>query len=311
MKPTRAADVPRDVPPPSAPVLVLGGVVALESGAAVATRLVPAVGVVGTVALRMGFGAVGLVLLVRSRPRITARIARRCLAVAVLLVVHHLCFYRALHVLPLGVAVTLEFLGPLSLALAGSRRPVDLLWAALAGGGVAATAGVVGPGAWGTAGHLDGVAAGLAAGVTWAGYIVLFPRLSAEVGARAGLALSTSLAALAMVPLAVATVGTRVLDPRVVLLGVVVAVLSDVLAYTLQAHALDRIPSGLFSILTSTEPAVGALIGLLFLAQHLDVWQWWGVLAVTAAAVGAVRTHDGPGPALSPSAGGPAGAGGA
>src|ERR1700679_253546 len=126
-----------------APALVLGGVVGLEGGAVVAATVIPTAGIVGTVLLRVGFGAIGLLALGRPSLRgLDRRTVLLVIAVGSLLAAHHLCFYVAIHRLPLGVAVTLEFVGPLTVALAGSRRRIDLLWAVLAAAGVAGAAGL-------------------------------------------------------------------------------------------------------------------------------------------------------------------------
>jgi inner membrane transporter RhtA len=267
-----------------APALVLGGVVGLEGGAVVAATVIPTAGIVGTVMLRLGFGALGLLALGRPSLRdLDRRSILLVIAVGSLLAAHHLCFFAAIHRLPLGVAVTLEFAGPLTVALAGSRRRIDLLWAVLAAAGVAAAAGLPG------GGHitLPGVLLGLGAGACWAGYIVIFPRLASSRGRRAGLSLATTWAAVVVVPLWLATDPGRIFTPRALVLGAVVALLSDVISYSLQSEALGRMRGSLFSILTSTEPAVGALFGLVALGQQISLLQWGGMVAVVAASIGA------------------------
>jgi inner membrane transporter RhtA len=268
----------------SAPALVLGGVVGLEGGAVVAATVIPTAGIVGTVMLRLGFGALGLLALGRPSLRdLDRRSILLVIAVGSLLAAHHLCFFAAIHRLPLGVAVTLEFAGPLTVALAGSRRRIDLLWAVLAAAGVAAAAGLTG------GGHitLPGVLLGLGAGACWAGYIVIFPRLASSQGRSAGLSLATTWAAVVVVPLWLATDPGRIFTPRALVLGAVVALLSDVISYSLQSEALGRMRGSLFSILTSTEPAVGALFGLVALGQQISLLQWGGMVAVVAASIGA------------------------
>jgi inner membrane transporter RhtA len=259
-------------------------VVGLEGGAAVAATIIPGAGVVGTVMMRAGFGAIGLVPLGRPRLRsLDRRGVRLVIAVGTLLAAHHLLFYTAVHRLPLGIAVTCEFIGPLTVALAGSKRRIDLLWALLAGGGVAAAAGITGSGPI----SAIGIGCGLGAGACWAGYIIVFPRLASGQGRSSGLTLATGWAALVVVPLWLATGPGRIFTPRILLLGAVVALLSDVISYSLQSEALRRLPGALFSILTSTEPAVGALFGLVALGQRISLVQWGGMLAVVAASIGA------------------------
>ncbi|MHB8295154.1 MAG: EamA family transporter [Acidimicrobiales bacterium] len=269
--------------------LVVGGVFALEGAAALATSLIPLAGTPGTVALRLGFGAIGLAVIARPdfRRLSSGRAVLLAVVVGAVLAVHHLCFYAAIHRLPLGVAVTLEFLGPLAVALAGSRRLADLGWASLAGLGVAATAGLT----LGGRINLAGVLLALAAGASWATYILVFPRLSATLGRAEGLAVASLAGAVIAVPFGVAVDGPRLADLHVLLLGVAVALLADIIAYSLQAEALTKISGRLFSILASTEPAAGALLGLVFLDQRITAWQWAGIAAVTAAAVGAASGH--------------------
>jgi inner membrane transporter RhtA len=274
-----------------APALVLGGVVGLEGGAVVAATVIPVAGIVGTVMLRVGFGAIGLLALGRPSLRgLDRRSVLLVIAVGTLLAAHHLCFFAAIHRLPLGVAVTCEFAGPLTVALAGSRRRADLLWAVLAAAGVAAAAGVTGGGRI----TLPGVLFAFAAGACWAGYIVVFPMLASSRGRRAGLSLATTWAAVVVLPLWLATGPGRIFSPRTLALGAAVALLSDVISYSLQSEALGRLSGSLFSILTSTEPAVGALFGLVALGQQISLPQWGGMLAVVAASIGATTTRAAP-----------------
>jgi inner membrane transporter RhtA len=268
---------------------VLGGVVGLEGGAAVAATIIPGAGIVGTVMLRVGFGTLGLIPLGRPRlRRLDRRAVLLVIAVGTLLAAHHLFFYTAIHRLPLGVAVTCEFVAPLAVALASSKRRLDALWALLAAAGVAAAAGLASGGPVSAV----GIGAGLAAGACWAGYIVVFPHLAAGAGRSSGLTLATGWAALVTLPLWLATGPGRVFTPRILLLGAVVALLSDVISYSLQSEALRRIPGRVFSILASTEPAVGALFGLVALGQRVSPLQWAGMLAVVAASIGATSTRS-------------------
>ena len=272
-----------------APALVIGGVVGLQSGAAVATTLIPLAGVPGTVALRLGFGALGLITLARPRVRaLPGRAAVLAVLVGAVLAVHHVCFYAAIHRLPLGVAVTLEFFGPLGVALVGSQRRTDLVWAGLAAAGVAATAGLTTT----TRINAVGVILALAAGACWAAYIVIFPRLARTISRRDGLALATLAAAAFAVPDGIIADGHRLLNGHTLLIGAIVAALSDVIAYSLQSEALGRMTGRMFSVLSSTEPGVGAILGATALDQSIAASQWAGMLAVTAASIGATRTHQ-------------------
>jgi inner membrane transporter RhtA len=269
-----------------AAALVIAGVFGLEGGATLATSVIAQAGVAGTVALRLGFGAVGLLIVARPHRRAwSMATGRRAAAVGLLLAAHHVCFYAAIHRLPLGVAVTLEFVGPLVVALVGSRRLTDLAWACLAGVGVVATAGISAPGRI----NAVGIVLALAAGASWATYIVVFPRLASRVGRADALALATLAGAVVAVPVGAALAGARMASVHVLLLGAAVAFLADVVAYSLQAEALGRISPSLFSVLTSTEPAAGALLGLIALGQAITAVQWTGIALVSVAAIGASR----------------------
>jgi|SRR5579875_52297 len=269
-------------PAPDRPAaaMVLGGVVALEGGAALARTVFATAGVPGTVALRLGFGSV--LLAIRRRPALPR--GGRQLAVAVgvglLLAVHHLAFYGAVDRLPLGVAVTLEFCGPLAVALAGSRRLGHVALAMVAAGGVVLASGFGLTGRW----SATGVGLALLAGGCWASYIALFPRLEPAADRGRVLSTVTLLAAVMTLPYGIAIDHRGMFTVRALGLGLLIAALADLTAYTLQAHALSRLTARAFSVLTSTEPAMGGLIGLIALGQRIDLTEWAGVVLVTVAA---------------------------
>jgi inner membrane transporter RhtA len=271
----------RQDPDATASAMVLGGVFALQGGSTVARSLIPVAGVPGTVALRVGFGAVMLALW--RRPSWPA--GRRQLALmaglALVLVVQHLTFYAAIDRLPLGVVVTLEFFcGPLALAFAGSRRLDHLLWVLVAAAGVVLASNAGAGGDW----HVLGIVLAVVAGITWGMYIVLFP-LAGTPGDRVGaLSTITVMAAVVALPYGIAVDHAGMFTPKALALGVVVALLTDVIAYSLQGHALSRLSARTFSVLSSTQPAVAALYGLVALGQDIRGLQWLGVAAVTAAA---------------------------
>ncbi|MFL6120450.1 EamA family transporter [Actinophytocola sp.] len=269
------------VPPPAQ---VLAGIVSVQVGAALAKQLFGAVGSVGTVALRLFFAAV--VLLVVWRPSL--RLDRRAWAVVagygVVLGVMNLCFYLALARIPLGVAVTIEFLGPLAVAIGGSRRWLDGLWALLAGTGVVVL--TEGRGDL----HLVGILFALAAAACWGCYILLSAALGRHTTDGGGLALGMVLAAAVVVPVGVLDSGTALLQPWVLLVGCGVAMLSSVIPYSLELEALRSIPPKVFGVLMSLEPAVAALVGLVVLHEALGPLQWLAILLVVAASVGATRT---------------------
>jgi inner membrane transporter RhtA len=269
------------VPPPAQ---VLAGIVSVQVGAALAKQLFGAVGSAGAVTLRLFFAA--LVLVVVWRPAL--RLGRRALAVVagygVVLGVMNLCFYQALAQIPLGVAVTIEFLGPLAVAIGGSRRWLDGLWALLAAGGVILL--TEGRGEL----HLVGILFALAAAACWACYILLSAALGRHTTDGGGLALGMVLAAAVVVPVGIVDSGTALLEPWVLLVGLGVALLSSVIPYSLELEALRRIPPKVFGVLMSLEPAVAAVVGLLVLHEALGIVQWLAILLVVAASAGATRT---------------------
>lgn len=268
---------------PQAIVLVLGSAFSLQFGAALAVLLLQQIGAVGAVTLRLAFAA--LVLIVIARPRLRSR-SRSDLALVVVfglvLGTMNLSFYEAAARLPLGVAVTLEFLGPLGLAVAMSRRLRDVVWVLLAGVGVF----LLGDG---RLANLDpaGVAFALGAAACWAGYILLGSRVSRRYAKADGLAVGMVVAAAVAIPLGSLSAGAALLDPRALAFGVGVAVLSSVLPYSLEMSALRRIPPRTFGVLMSLEPAVAALAGFLVLDQLLSHWQLVAIGLVVVASAGA------------------------
>jgi inner membrane transporter RhtA len=269
--------------PPTAQVLA--GIVSVQIGAALAKQLFATVGSNGAVALRIFFAAV--VLLVVWRPSL--RLSRRAWAVVVsyglVLGAMNVSFYLALAQLPLGVTVTITFLGPLAVAIGGSRRWLDGLWALLAAGGVV----LLTEGGGGDV-HVVGILLALVTAVCWASYILLSAALGRHTTDGGGLALGMALATLVVAPVGIAEAGTALFEPWVLLAGFGVALLSSVIPYSLELEALRRMPPKVFGVLMSLEPAVASLVGLLVLGEILGVTQWLAVLMVVAASVGATRT---------------------
>jgi len=280
--------------------LVLSGIVSTQVGAGLATRLfhqVPAAAVTG---LRLWAAAIVLLIVAFRGVRealsgVAARHAWRdaliLLGFGLTLGAMNFVFYQAIARIPLGVAVTIEFLGPLAVAVAGSRRLLDLVWVGLAAAGVVLLAG-------GGAGHLNlaGVLfAALAAG-GWAGYILFSVATGRRFRGSSGLALAMVVAALAVTPLATAAAVTagpaahRALTrPPVLLTGAAVGVLSSAIPYGLEMQALRWLPSRVFGIWMSVEPAIAALIGLVLLGQRLTLPEWAAVVCVVIASIGAAR----------------------
>lgn len=253
------------IPPPA---LVLLGVISLQVGAAFAKQLFATAGASGVVMLRLVFAA--LVLLVIWRPSL--RVDRRTLAVVAgygaVLAGMNISIYQSFERIPLGIAVTIEFLGPLLVAVFGSRRKLDVAWALLAGAGVLLLARSDGGLDWG------GVAFALLAAVFWAGYILMGAKLGDRTTGGSGLALGMVFGALVSLPFGIPAAGTALLDPMVLAAGLVVALMSSVVPYSLELEALRRIPARVFGILMSLEPAVAALAGLVVLGEALGIGQW-------------------------------------
>ena len=195
----------------------------------------------------------------------------------------NLIFYEALDRIPLGIAVTFEFVGPLGVAVAGSRRAVDALWVVMAAGGILLLAD---PG-----GDLNGlgVALALTAGGFWALYIVLAARTGEAYTGSEGLTLAMVVAALVPLGPGIVQGGSDLLDPRLLLLGAAVALLSSVVPYSLETEALRRMPNHVFGVLMSLEPGVAALAGFVVLGQSLHAREVVAIALVVAASIGASR----------------------
>jgi inner membrane transporter RhtA len=263
--------------------MVVAAVTTLQLGAGFAVTLFDDLGPAGTAFARQALAAV--VLLAVWRPRLAGRTRRELrLAVAfgATLGGMNWMIYTAIDRIPLGIAVTLEFLGPLGVAVAGSRRPLDALWVLLAGAGVLALA--AGPGGGLNAG---GVAAALAAAILWAAYIHLSARAGRVFPGGSGLALAMPVAALLVAPVGIAQAGDALLRPDLIASAAVVALASSVIPYSLELEALRRLPTRVFGVLMSLEPAVAALAGLIVLGQELAPHEVVGIALVVAASAGA------------------------
>jgi inner membrane transporter RhtA len=284
---TRLADHRR----PPAALLVAGGAVSVQFGAALATHLFRRVGPGGAVTLRLVLAAIALVLANLPQLRRTRELTRRrsdlgiALAFGVSLGAMNLSFYEALARVPLGVAVTVEFVGPLAVTIGGSRRRSDLVWAILAGTGVLMLAG---GGFVGGVHHLDLVGVGLAlvAGACWAAYILLNAQTGRRFGGTSGLAIAMVVGALCVLPVGLVQAGGRLLQPGVVAIGLAVALLSSVIPYSFELMALRRITPRAFGILLSMDPAFAAVAGLIVLGQHLTVAEVVALVLVVVANAG-------------------------
>jgi len=258
-------------------------------GATVARHLFAFLGPAGTVFLRVAFGAGILLAIARPRwPRFDARQWRAIVLFGLIVAGMNLCFYEAIARIPLGVAVTIEFVGPLGVAIAGSRRPLDLVWAAMAAAGVALLSFIGGTVT--TTGLL--FALGAAAG--WASYIVISQRVGRMVPGGDGLGFALAVGALALLPFGIAGAGGELLNVRNLGIGLVVAILSSAVPFSLEFAALRRLSRQLFGILMSLEPAMGAAAGFFFLGQQLSLRDVVAIGLVIVASAGATRTAASP-----------------
>jgi inner membrane transporter RhtA len=265
--------------------LVLASATSVQGGAALAKSLFPQLGPPGVVFLRLLFG--GIALWAVARPRLRDRPPLELGAVAALGVVFvsmNLTFYESLDRLPLGVAVTVEFLGPLAVALAGSRRALDLVWVAAAAAGVALLAE-----GDGKAVEPLGLVLAAAAGFFWACGILLGVRVGRAFPGASGLAPAMALGALLAAPWGIVSAGGHLREPRLVSAGLGVGLLSSALPWSLELEALRRLPSHVFSVVLSLEPAVAALAGFVFLDEHLRPRAWLAIALVVVASAGAAR----------------------
>ncbi len=275
---------------------VLGSVVALGIGTSFAKQLFPQVGSLGTTALRVGFSAVLLLLIWRPwRWTTTSADAKSLVRYGMALGCMNLMFYQSIKTIPFGVAVAIEFSGPLAVACFTSRRRIDYLWIALAIGGL----GLLLP-----LGHdvasLDpaGVGFGLGAAVFWAAYI-LFGKKVGHLHAGHSVALGLTMAAVTVVPFGVWHAGSALLQPEILLFGLGVAAISSAIPISLEMVALKRLTPAAFGVMASMEPAVAALMGVLVLDEHLSGLQWLAIVLVMCAAAGSAATakpdaHRGP-----------------
>jgi inner membrane transporter RhtA len=275
-------------------------IASVQLGSAIATHLFSALGPGGAAFLRLAFAALVLfpitVSLSIRTPGTRLRghpLAHYLLAAIFGLTVAtmNLSFYSALNRVPLGVAVTLEFVGPLSVAVAGSRRLLDLLWVCLAAAGIILLA------PWGGV-ALDplGVLFALFAGVCWACYILLSARVGRVLPGITGLSVAMLVGAIVLLPVGLLQAGQHLTRPGFLLAGAAVALLSSVIPYSLELEALRSMPTRVFGVLMSLEPAVAALVGFVILRQVLNPRALIALVLVTAASLGASR--DGPPPVM-------------
>ena len=259
--------------------LVLVAAVSPQIGAAFAVTLFDELGPAGAAFLRLAFAAV--VLLAIWRPRLAGDL-RLAGAFGVALGLMNWSFYEAIARIPLGVAVTIEFAGPLLVAVIGSRRPLDIVWVVLAAAGIVV---LVDPGG----GSMDplGVGFALVAAACWMAYIYLSKRTGAAFSGGSGLALAMAVGALIVLPAGVIQANGALAEPDLLGSALVVALLSSVLPYSLELEALRRLPEAVFGVLMSMDPAIAALVGFVALGQDLGARELVAIAMVVVASVGA------------------------
>ncbi|HEX8506580.1 MAG TPA: EamA family transporter, partial [Hymenobacter sp.] len=274
---------------PPVPAVLLS-IVSVQGGAAIAKGLFPVLGAAGTTSVRIGLSVLVLLLLVRPRlGQLRPAQWRAVVPYGLALGAMNFLFYYALVRVPLGLAVTLEFIGPLVLALAGSRRWVDVVWVVLAGTGIA----LITP--W--SGHgidLGGMAFALGAGACWAVYIVLGQRTAAVLPGPLAVTVGMLFATLPVLPFGIASGRLLHLTPHLLLLGGGLALFSSVLPFSLEMQALKTMPTRTFSILMSLEPVAAALSGWFLLDEQLTIAQWLAVGFIVLASAGATLTSPRP-----------------
>jgi inner membrane transporter RhtA len=282
--------------PPSA--LVLTGIVSVQVGAGVAARLFALIPPAAVTGLRLWTSA-AVMAVAGARPLRDnlAGLARRrawpdaavVAGFGLTLAVMNFSIYQAFARIPLGIAVTVEFLGPLAVAVASSRRLIDLLWVALAGAGVALLTQAGAPTGGGHRVGLVGLGFALLAAAAWAAYIILSRATGRRFPGTSGLTIAMLVAAIIMIPPGVAAGGTALLRPGILATGLGIGLLSSVIPYSLELEALRRVPARVFGIWMSLEPAVAALVGLVMLGETLAVTEWAAIGCVMIACAGAAR----------------------
>lgn len=277
----------------------------VQIGASIAKLLFPVLGPIGTTCLRVLLAAIVLMLIARPWNRqAMARPSRRgmiaILAYGLSLAVMNMVFYAALARLPLGVTVAIEFMGPLTLAVIGSRRALDLLWAAMAIGALLL---LLQPWQMAASQHrLDplGVLLALGAAVTWALYILTGRHLGSHVEGISATALGMSFAAIVVLPFGFEAVPALATHPALIASAFGMAMLSSAVPYSIEMMAMRRMSMRGFSILMSLEPAIATLAGLFLLGEHLSLTRWLAIGGIVAASLGSAAAGDAPQPALPP-----------
>lgn len=279
-----------------AALLTIGSIVSVQCGSALATGIFDSVGPAGAVFLRAAFGALALVLFTlftRGAPlRVREWPHRDVWLLSISVAAVNLFFYAALDRLPLGITVTLEFVGPLGVAVLGSRRPRDVLWVVLAAAGIV----LLSDGSGSNGIDALGVALALTAGFFWGAYIFFSDRVGALSPGPGGATLAAVISAVMVAPFGIAQGGTDLLAGSTLAIGAAVGILSTAIPYAAEMEALRRLPRAVFGVLMSLEPAVAAAIGFIALSQDLEALEIIAIGLVVIASAGALRSAATPAP---------------
>jgi inner membrane transporter RhtA len=277
----------------AAAAMALGSIVSVQCGAALATTLFDSVGPLGAVFLRSLFGALALLAMAhRSLPSLRGGRPWDVVLFGIALAAVNLSFYAALDRLPLGIAVTLEFVGPLGVAVFGSRRRRDVVWALLAAAGILLLSDGTG------GGGIDplGAALALTAGGFWALYILQSARVGKSYPGLGGLAVAATISAVLVAPFGIVQGGGQLLTPSHLAVGLAVGLFSSAIPFALELEALRRLPNAVFGVLMSLEPAVAAAVGFVALSQGLALIEVVAIALVVTACAGALRSAATPAP---------------
>ncbi|WP_067544008.1 EamA family transporter [Nocardia crassostreae] len=295
------AGVRRLIDAAPAPTLVLGAMVSIQLGSVLAKQLLEMAGSVTAACTRLVFAGAIALLLWRPSLRIERRALPAIAGFGAAIAGMNLCFYAAIDRIPLGMAVTIEFLGPLTVALLTSRR-LDALWVALAAGGVLLLMRTGGPVSW------TGVGFAVAAGIGWGSYIACSSILGQRTSGSDGLALAMGFGGLLALPVVLADAGAILSNAWIPLGALTVAVLASLVPHAAELEALRRMPTSTFGVMMSVEPAIAAAAGLLLLGEALEVGQWAGIALVVLATAGSTLasapagTETAPGEETAPAA---------
>lgn len=263
--------------------LLIIAMASIQSGASLAKGLFPLVGAQGTTTLRLVFASLIMLVILRPwRVRLTAGSLRSLVIYGIALGAMNFLFYMSLRTVPLGIAVALEFTGPLAVALAASRKAIDFVWIVLAATGLIL---LIPTGASDTPLDLTGAAYALGAGVCWAAYILFGQKAGADHGVQTA-ALGVLIAAVFIAPIGLVHAGPALFDLSLIPAAIGVAILSTALPYSLEMIALTRMPARTFGMLASLEPVFAALSGLVFLQEVLSLTQWVAITAIIVASIG-------------------------